>query len=837
LTDLILLSPLKGWAAALDEAPDPVFAERMMGDGVLIDPLGSTLHAPCDARVISVHHTRHAVTLRAENGAEILMHVGLETVALGGEGFEPHVSDGQMVKAGDPLLSFDLDVLARRARSLVTPIILANSDNFQVVRRTEGRAVEVGDVLMVLRPLGESAASVDTAAAADIQRTVRPTLPHGLHARPAATVASCAKRFSAEVSVGCDGRKANAKSVVALMALGVRDGDELSVTASGSDAEAAVVAVAQVLADLRERPDPHPASTTPLKTAVAASDDPKLITGVSAAPGLAVGHALRFVAPEIVIDEAGRGATLESAELARARGAVRDSLERSALGGDKERRSILAAHIALLDDPELVAVAQGLIDRDKSAAFGWRQAIRAQVAMLEGLADRRMVERVGDLKDLERQVLIALLGQDGEPAPELPQGAILLADELLPSQLVGLDATRLAGFCTSGGGPTSHVAILAAAMGLPAVVAAGAGVLTIADGTPLILDADKGQLHLDPEPWELEGVQTALEARRRRKTAARAVARELCATADGTRIEVFANLGKPSEAKAAVEAGAEGCGLLRTEFLFLERASPPDEDEQHAAYQAIADGLQGRPLIVRTLDIGGDKPAPYLPIPYEDNPALGLRGVRTSLWRPDLLRTQLRAILRVQPAGVCRIMVPMVASVGELTAVRAILDEVITELEHKTPVELGVMVETPACAVLADQIAEVADFLSVGTNDLTQYALAMDRGNPALAAQLDALHPAVLRLIGLAVEGAGQHGRWVGVCGGLASDPIAAPILVGLGVTELSATPTAIPEIKAAVRAVSMDQCREVTARALDLKSAAEVRALLLETWPGSEGA
>jgi len=830
VSDLILLSPLKGWAAPLSEAPDPVFAEKMMGDGVLVDPVGATLHAPCDGQVISVHHTRHAVTLRATNGAEILIHVGLETVALGGKGFEPHVADGQTVRAGDPLLSFDLDHLARHAKSLITPIILASPEGFQIVRRTGSRAVEVGDVLMVVRATG-AATGASAMGEGEASRVVAPHLPHGLHARPAAAVANAAKRFPAEVWIACQGRKANAKSVVALMALGVHEGDTLTVTATGPEAEAAVVAVAAVLETLQERIEPAP-PPKPAKPSVAASQDPKLIIGVPASPGLAVGKALRFAPPEIVVSEAGQGAVQESAELARARGVVRDSLEKAALGGDRERRSILAAHIALLDDPELVSTAQGLIDAGKSAAFAWRQAIRAQVVMLQGLDDARMVERIGDLKDLERQVLVALLGQGGEGAPDLPPETILLAEELLPSQLVALDATRLAGLCTAAGGPTSHVAILAAGMGLPAVVAAGERVLAIPDGAPLILDADKGQLHLEPEPWELEAVETALTARRQRKATAKAAALELCDTADGHRVEVFANLGKPSEAAPAVENGAEGSGLLRTEFLFLERDTPPDEEEQLAAYQAIADGLAGRPLIMRTLDIGGDKPAAYLPIPYEDNPALGLRGVRTSLWRPDLLRTQLRAILRVKPAGQCKIMVPMVASLSELQAVRAVLEEVKAELGHAERVELGVMVETPSCAVLADQIAEVADFLSVGTNDLTQYVLAMDRGNPALAAQLDALHPAVLRLIRLTVEGAARHGRWVGVCGGLASDPLAAPVLVGLGVTELSAAPAMIPEVKMAVRAVSLTQAREVALRALELKSAAEVRTLLLKTWP-----
>jgi phosphoenolpyruvate-protein kinase (PTS system EI component) len=281
------------------------------------------------------------------------------------------------------------------------------------------------------------------------------------------------------------------------------------------------------------------------------------------------------------------------------------------------------------------------------------------------------------------------------------------------------------------------------------------------------------------------------------------------------------------ETAGAVESGAEGCGLLRTEFLFMDRAAAPDEAEQLAAYQAIAEALDGRPLIVRTLDIGADKPVAYLPLPPQDNPALGVRGVRVGLAWPELLRTQLRAILKVRPAGQVQIMLPMIASLAELRAVRAIVAELTADLNVAVP-KLGVMVETPAAAVTADLLAAEADFLSIGTNDLAQYALAMDRTSPQLAAQVDALHPAVLRLVREAAAGGTSRGRPVAVCGGLASDLAAAPILIGLGVTELSAAPAAIPELKAAIRDLTLAQCRDLAERALRQTSAAEVRALKL---------
>jgi phosphocarrier protein FPr/phosphocarrier protein len=277
-----------------------------------------------------------------------------------------------------------------------------------------------------------------------------------------------------------------------------------------------------------------------------------------------------------------------------------------------------------------------------------------------------------------------------------------------------------------------------------------------------------------------------------------------------------------------VKAGAEACGLLRTEFLFLNRQSPPGENEQAEVYHAIAKALEGRPLIVRTLDIGGDKPAAYLPIPAEENPALGLRGVRVSLWRPDLLASQLRAILRGIPAAQCRIMVPMIASVAELRQVRRVLDRAREELGVNEKIALGVMVETPAAAMTADILAAEADFLSIGTNDLTQYCLAMDRGNASLAPQFDALHPAVLRMIAATTRGADEHGRSTGVCGGLASDPAAAPILIGLGVRSLSGTAGQIADLKAAIGTVTLEQCQNIARKALAATSADEVRELTL---------
>ncbi|PLR28864.1 phosphoenolpyruvate--protein phosphotransferase, partial [Caulobacter zeae] len=799
-----------------------------------IDPTGSVLHAPCDGRVVTVHRSRHAVTLRAANGAEILMHVGLETVALDGEGFTVHVAEGQAVTAGDPLIGFDLDFLARKAKSLITPIVVTNPEAFSIVRRAQDLETGVGGFLMELTAVGGTAAEA-TPETAEVVREVVVPLAHGIHARPAARIAETARGFSAEIALVAVGRRASAKSPVGLMSLALRLGDHVSIIASGPDAPGAVAAIAALIeSGMGEGVGEVAAAVEAPPVVVAAPAEPAepgVLRGVLAAPGLAIGQAVRLVAEEIAVVEAGAGASAELTALDDALCQVHDRIEASAASGDAARKAILGAHLAFLEDPELTAAARKLIGEGKSAGFAWRRAVGGYVEALRGLGDRRLAERVDDLIDLERQVLRALLVLEGageeEAARALPAGAILLADELLPSQLMGVDPSQVAGFATARGGPTSHVAILAAAMGLPALVAVGQGVLGIADGTALILDAEAGRLRVAPDAQALAAAQSAIAARHEARAAAKAAAHQQSRTACGERIEVFANVGSEKDALAAVANGAEGSGLLRTEFLFLDRDTPPDEDEQARQYQAVATALEGRPLIVRTLDVGGDKAAPYLPIPAEENPALGLRGVRVSLWRPHLLKTQIRAILRVQPLGQCKIMVPMVGSLSELRAVRAVLEEAKKELGITQAVELGVMIETPAAAVTADLIAAEADFLSVGTNDLTQYVLAMDRGNPELAARIDALHPAVLRMIDQTCKGAARHGRWVGVCGGLASDLSAVPVLLGLGVTELSATAAIVPEVKALVRRLSLPACRDLAAKTLDQASPEAVRDLI----------
>ena len=432
--------------------------------------------------------------------------------------------------------------------------------------------------------------------------------------------------------------------------------------------------------------------------------------------------------------------------------------------------------------------------------------------------------------DVGRRVVDAITGAEGAgDGGSASASGIVVADELTPADAAGLDPERVLAIATARGSTTAHAAILARALGLPAVVGLGSGVLQVADGTTLLLDGEAGTVMVDPPADMVSDAQERRERDETRRAAARERAGEPAVTRDGERIEVFANLGTGSDAARAVKLGAEGVGLLRTEFLFLGRDALPGEDEQAQTLREIAQALDGRPLIVRTLDAGADKPLPALPMPPEDNPFLGVRGIRLALARPDVLATQFRAILRVAAEHPVKTMLPMVATLAEITAARELLDQARADTGIDAPMELGIMVEVPAAALGAARLAAHVDFFSLGTNDLTQYTMAAERGDARLAALLAGPQPAVLRLVAATVAGAAAHGRWVGVCGELAGDPAAAVLLAGLGVTELSMAAALVPEVKAALREVSLADARAAAQAALETDDADAARGLALQ--------
>ncbi|MFH5927104.1 phosphoenolpyruvate--protein phosphotransferase [Roseomonas xinghualingensis] len=699
-----------------------------------------------------------------------------------------------------------------------------------------GRTTDKNDIL---RALGSAAAPAPSLPAAmpegyDQRRSVEVTGHAGLHARPATAFAILAKGFAAEVLVGYGGKLANGKSMAALLTLGAERGATLEIGARGVDAAEAVRALAEaVTAGLGDAEEPE--EPAPIARPAAVHYRGTVRRGVTASPGLAIAptyrlrHAAPTATPEAATGDPAAEATRLDDALARAREELRAlQAEVSARSGSKQA-AIFLAHQELVDDPELVGAARVLIARGRSAPAAWTQVTEARAQEMEALRDANLAERGRDVRDVGRRVVRLLSGEPEPVGLALPDHpVILLAEDLAPSDTAGLDTKRVLGLATVLGGPNSHTAILARALRLPAVAGLGEALLSIPDGTEVVLDGDGGVLLPAPGAEDRTLAEAAREERQAADAAARADAYRPAFTRDGRRLETVANIGPPAEAAAAVAAGAEGVGLLRTEFLFLDRDRAPDEEEQFQALHAMTEALRGLPLIVRTLDIGGDKEVPYLRLPREDNPFLGVRGLRLCLQQPELFRPQLRAICRAAraaPAGAVKVMFPMVASVEEYREGRDALEAVRAELDAP-PMEVGIMVEVPSAAAMADVLAREVDFFSIGTNDLTQYVLAIDRMHPVLARRADGLHPAVLRLIGQVVEAAHAAGKWVGVCGNLAAEREACAILIGLGVDELSVSPPSVPELKARIRGLRMSDAKLLAERALACGTAADVRAL-----------
>ena len=664
--------------------------------------------------------------------------------------------------------------------------------------------------------------------------------PLGLHARPAARLVQTAARFDADVRVTnvTAGRgPASARSLNAVATLGVLQGHEIDVVARGTQAAEAVQAIRALAAAGFGDPIAEAAEAAAAEPIRAGPAVEGALAGLPASPGTAVGPVRHFRPPEIEVPQepvagpAQEWAALEAA-IREAAAEIRATRASVAARAGEQSAAIFDAHLLFLEDEELLSPTRAaVLDRVEGAGRAWKATIERAAAAWRALDDPYLRARAADLEAVGRQVLVHLVHAEGA-RPALGGPGVLVATDLTPADTAGLDPGVVAGIATALGGPTSHSAVLARSLGIPAVVGLGPAVLEIEEGTTVVVDGESGTLLPDPTPMKIAEAAARADSFRASEAAARAEASEPAVTRDGTRIEVLANVGKPEDVPAAIAAGAGGVGLLRTEFLFLGREAMPDDREQEAAYRAVAEALGGRPMILRTLDVGGDKPLPYLPMPAEANPFLGVRGLRLGLARPDVLRTQLRAALRAAADHPIRVMFPMVSTIEELRAATSLLDEARREVSAaggRLPdrLEIGVMIEVPSAALTAGAFAREADFFSIGTNDLTQYAMAAERGNERVAGLSDALHPAVLRLIRLTVEAAEPFGRTVGVCGELAADPAAVPILIGLGVRELSASPPAVPRVKRVVRQVDLVSARRMAEEALRLDSASAVRALI----------
>lgn len=654
----------------------------------------------------------------------------------------------------------------------------------------------------------------------------------GLHARPAARFVSTAVQFKADITVQKGTLTASAKSMNQVATLGARQGEKVTVTAVGPDADAAIAALQALAAANFGDADEEATPTVTITPAPVGG-----LGGIPASPGIAMGPAFHYqvalppVTAHQVEDVAVEWRRLDTA-VATALVEIQElyAAARQQMGASEA--DIFQAHQLMLQDPALHQDARQRITGQRlNAAAAWQQAINAVAAAYEAIPDEVMRARAADVRDVGQRVLRQLTGV-ARPSFDFPAPVVLLAAELTPSDTAQLDPAQVLGIVTARGGATSHSAILARGLGIPAVVGAGKWVAQVKAGQVVALDGRTGQLWLKPNKSTLADLQQQRNVWLQERQAARALAQEPAQTADGRRLEIGANIGGPQETAVAVQFGAEGVGLFRTEFLFLDRETAPDEEEQVAAYVAAAEGLAGRPLIIRTLDVGGDKPLPYLDLGREENPFLGWRGIRFCLETPHIFRPQLRAILRASHGHNIKLMFPMVSTLAEVRAAKTILAEIQAELQQTNipfaaDMEVGIMIEVPAAVAIADQLAREVGFFSIGTNDLTQYVMAADRGNDRVAALANALHPAVLRLVKQTVQAGHAAGIWVGMCGELAGNALAAPLLVGLGLDELSMAAPAIPAVKTAVRGITVAQAEELAGRVLKLESGTAVSGFL----------
>lgn len=560
--------------------------------------------------------------------------------------------------------------------------------------------------------------------------------------------------------------------------------------------------------------------------------------GIGVSQGARVGRA--FVYRPVRIEDAQRQKTDQcEAELALLRTAKQRSLEEleqlvqhaaSTLG--EEKAVILKGQISMLNDPSFYPPMENAIVHEHWAAeSAVGQVVTNTAAVFERMASEYMQERAADVKDIGSRLLLHIKGGGGRLS-DIREEVILVADDLTPSDTVQLDKRLVRGFVTRTGGQTSHTAILANSLGIAAVLGAGAAVDEIRTGDLLALDGATGEIVIHPGEPTLDSYRAAMTRQEEEQLGLSSFASRPAVTSDGHRFEIAANIGTPAEAQGLVEQGAEAIGLYRTEFLFMSRSRMPDEHTQYEAYRAAVEAMEGRPVVIRTLDIGGDKELPYLDLPKEMNPFLGYRAIRLCLDERQLLRTQLRAILRASAHGPVKIMFPMISGLQEWHAAQALVTEARLQLAQEGArvsdrVEVGIMVEIPSAALLADRFAREVDFFSIGTNDLVQYTLAVDRMNEKVADLYDYFHPAVLQLIKRVIDASEARGKWTGMCGSMAGDPLAAPLLVGLGLHEWSMSASSMNSVKQVITQVSRDACRELADYVLGLGTASEVRAAL----------
>jgi phosphoenolpyruvate-protein phosphotransferase/dihydroxyacetone kinase phosphotransfer subunit len=832
LVGIVIVSHSQELAAGVSELalqmaggqPVPVVPAGGTDDG----SLGTSLQKVTDA-LEQVLAYGEALVLADLGSAVMVTQMAVE--------FLPPEQQGQVHLTSAPLVE----------GAIAAVVAAAGGGDLGAVRRAAEQALDIPKIPSEEPPV-EPEAPVAPEVAGPVESVELAVLnPTGLHARPAALFVRTAMRFQADITVQnvTHGRPpADAKSMMDVANRGTAwHGERIRIVARGEDAAEAIATLRQVVesgfGEMEEAamaPAPAiPATPAPPIAAPAEEEEAEgRLRGIPASEGIAVAPAFLYHPLDLQVEH--RTVTDIDAEVARLHEALRQArkeltdLQAKVAERDEHVARIFEFQRMMLEDQTLVEAIEGEIHRATCNAEAAVEQVMAEwVARFEEMDDVLMRLRAADVRDVGDRVVRILLGvQEERSLSTLPEPVIVVAQDLTPSDTARLDRGKVQGLCTATGGATSHIAILARMWNIPAVVGLGDPLLQVPDGALVALDGEAGMVEVEPSPEVVRAYQERQTRRAALHAAALRQTGEPARTQDGQQVEVVANVGDVASAREALEQGAEGIGLLRTEFLYLDRSTLPDEREQVSVYQAIAEVMGQRPVIVRTMDVGADKPLPAIPRPEEANPALGVRAIRLARRHPDLLLVQLRAILRAGTGHNLKVMFPMVVTLDEVRWAKDLMRQAREELaaqgtEHAREIETGIMVETPAAAVVADVLAKEVDFFSIGSNDLTQYTLASDRVNEQLGDLYRPLDPAVLRLIAQVIHAAHAAGKWVGLCGELAGQRLAIPVLLGLGLDEFSMTPSAIPVAKQLIRSLSVAEARQIADHALSLSTASEV--------------
>lgn len=661
---------------------------------------------------------------------------------------------------------------------------------------------------------------------------------NGLHARPAAQLVGCAGSFKSAISISLGEKSVNAKSINQVTTLGVRHGAQITLTFAGEDAEAARAAMLKLhgenFGESLDTPAQQPQKV--VAQVLVKSDKEGVLSGLPVAAGIAIGPVAQLRRDSIEVAESltddsdnaiQRFRSARASAVAHCRKLADDALKTSGA----EHAEIFNFHVMLLEDEDTNTAVEALIrDKQYSAEYAWKLISDDVAKRYREIDDEYLQARCADVLDIQR-TLLQELGLEQAPAFDFTHPVILVADDLSPSDVVNLPISKILAICLSSGGATSHAAIIASSRAIPTVVNVSGISGQVEDGQMIILDGSTGLVYPHPDQSTLHDYKDKQLRWQEEQLKFKQDSQGPAITRDDVEIEIAANIGGIDDLPMALEYDAHGIGLFRTEFLFIDRNDEPGEEEQYQIYHQIASAMEPRPVIIRTLDIGGDKPVAYLDNKEEENPFLGLRGIRYTMAHKELFLRQLRALLRASNGTNLQIMFPMIGSVSDFEGALAMLEEAREQLRQENisfnqQLKVGIMIEVPSAVVVADQLAQVVDFFSIGTNDLTQYVMAADRGNPDVAALPDPWHPAVLRMIKQTVEAAHDHNKPVGMCGAFAGKHEAAALLVGLGLDELSMNAPQIPLQKNAIRNLTTTQCRDMATKALSLKSAQQVREL-----------